>query len=139
MHGRNPCDPISLPLEGRGDVEVFVTPLMVSSYLGDYTAVDVIIRNSGEKWRDAVLAKSLSGGDDSLTLAKEALEISQLLYDGSKVLQAEAKTQEERDVQGQIVAEYATGLEMTEKVVGRLAGMKQLALEKKKKDRFVPC
>ena len=52
------------------------------------------------------------------------------------MIQAEAKTQEERDVQGQIVAEYATGLEMTEKVVGRLAGMKQLALEKKKKDKI---
>ena len=132
----DPCDHISLPPEGGGDVKVFVTPLMVSSYLGDYTAVDVIIRNSGEKWREAVLAKSLPGGDDSLALAKEALEIAQLLYDGSKVLQAEANTQEERDAQDQIFAEYATGLEMTEKLVGRLASMKQLALEKKKNDKI---
>jgi hypothetical protein len=130
----DPCDPICLPPEGGVDVEIFVTPLMVASYLGDYTAVDIIIRNSQEKWGEAVLAKSLPGRDDSLALAKEALEIAQLLYDELKAHQAEARTQEERDAQEEIVAEYATGLEMAEKLVERLAGMKQLALEKKKKD-----
>lgn len=132
----DPCDPISLPTQGQGgeDVEVFVTPLMIASYLGDYTAVDVIIRSSGEKWREAVLIKSLPGRDDSLALAKEALGIARLLYDESKAHHAEAKSQEELDAQEKIVREHATGLEMAEKLVERLTGMKQLALEKKKKD-----
>ena len=74
----DPCDPISLPGKG-GDNEVFVTPLMIASYLSDYTAVDVIIRRARGKWAEAVLATSRPGGDDSLALATEARDIAQKL------------------------------------------------------------
>lgn len=124
----NPCDSLI------SNVEVFVTPLMIASYLGDYTAVDIIIRNAGEKWRETVLMQSRPGGDDSLALATEARDVAQKLYDES--MSFEANSQEEREGKEKIAENCAERLEMTEKLVNRLYHMKQLALEKRRKENI---
>ena len=46
--------------------EVYVSPLTIASYLGDYKAADIFIQKASKKWKKVVLvlAKS-SRGDDS--------------------------------------------------------------------------
>ena len=131
----DPCDPIPLPPpEGSGDNAVFVTPLMIASYLGDYKAVDFIIRHSREKWMSAVLAKSRPGGDDCAALAKEARDLAQMLLGEAQELLGDATiSQEERDAKEKIIQERTDNLEMAEKLVTRLDDMKQHALEKRRK------
>eukprot|EP00985_Skeletonema_marinoi_P016580 scaffold8948_cov151-Skeletonema_marinoi.AAC.1 len=129
------CDHFPLPAEEGGDVkEVFVTPLMIASYLGDYKAADILIQCAGKKWKDDVLAKS-SQGDDCLTLAKEARDIAQLLYDEAREYEVEAATKKELKRREKIVGEYAENLEMAVRLVERLNSMKPIALELEEKAR----
>jgi len=128
------CDHFPLPAEEGGDVEeVFVTPLMIASYLGNYKAADILIQCAGKKWKDDVLAKS-SQGDDCLTLAKEARDIAQLLYDEARAYEVEAATKKELKRREKIVGEYAENLEMAVQLVERLNSMKPLALEEKARE-----
>ena len=94
-----------IPLSERRDDggKVFVTPLMIASYLGDYKAADIILQTGGGKWEDVLVnQKSNPGGYDSLALAEEARDISQLLYDEARARLAEATTMRERKVNRKI-------------------------------------
>lgn len=77
MAFHDPGDPIPLPDDEEKNI--FVTPLMVASYLGDYAAADIVIQSLEDRWAEAILAKS-HGGDDCLSLAMEAEDIAMKLY-----------------------------------------------------------
>ena len=116
----------------------FVTPLMVASYLGDYTAADIIIRNAEDQWADMVLAKSRPGGFSCLSLAMDAKDISQQLCDESKAHLENATKLEDQDVQEKIIEQYSESLEMAKKLVERLVSMEQFAFWKRRgRKRFI--
>jgi hypothetical protein len=115
-----------IPLSERTDDggRIFVTPLMIASYLGDYTAADIILQHVGERGEDVILGqKSDPGGYRSLTLAEEARDISQLLYDEARAHLAEATTMRERKVKEKTLVECAKSFEAAEELVRRLAQM----------------
>ena len=130
---QNLCDPIPLSTEAEVNDcpftrplfsgKVYVTPLMIASYLGDHKAVEIIIGSIGSKWKN-VLLKKTNKGDDCLTLAKEAQDIAQLLYDEARVYESEATTQMERKRREEIVVKHAEKLEMAVELVRRLDSMK---------------
>ena len=130
---KNPCGRIPLPRGDEND-EVFVSPLMIASYLGDFTAADIIIQNADEKWADIVLSTSRPGGYDCLSLAIETQDIATKLYDESKTNLESATAQEDREAQEKIIEQYSQNLEKAQKLVERLTSMKQFAIEKKQKD-----
>ena len=128
-----PCDRIPL------SDEVFVTPLMIASYLGDYTAVDIILQIAGEKWGDVIVGqKSNPGGYDSLALAEEARDISQLLYDEARASLAEATTMREKKVKEKTLVECAKSFESAEELVRRLAIIHAVP-EFPAREYFLPC
>lgn len=113
-----------IPFSERSDdgYEVYVTPLMVASYLGDYKAADIILQTEGGKWEDVLVnQKSDPGGYDSLALAEEARDISQLLDDEARSDLAEATTMRERKVKEKTLVECAKSFESAEELVRRLA------------------
>ena len=130
---QNLCDPIPLSTEAEVNDcpftrplfsgKVYVTPLMIASYLGDHKAVEIIIGSIGSRWKN-VLLKKTNKGDDCLTLAKEAQDIAQLLYDEARVYESEATTQMERKRREEIVVKHAEKLEMAVELVRRLDSMK---------------
>ena len=130
----SPCTNFALPLEGY---EVFVTPLMVASYLGDYKAADILIQNLGEDWADAVLLKARPCNQDCLDLAMEARDIAKLLYDESTAKLNGAMPQDNSGIQKNLVEEHAERLANTVELVERLVHMKQFALDEKKKKETI--
>jgi len=119
-----PCDRIPLSERRDDGGKVFVTPLMIASYLGDYTAADIILQFAGEKWGDVIVGqKSNPGGYDSLALAEEARDISQMLYDEARARLAEATTMREKKVKEKTLVECAKSFESAEELVRRLAQM----------------
>lgn len=126
----DPCKNFDLSFDGN---EVFVTPLMVASYLGDYKAAEILIRNLGEDWVDAVLSKARPCNQDCLDLAIEARDMAKLLHDESTAKLDETPPQDDSGVQKKLVDELAERLENSVKLVDRLVPMKQFALDEKKK------
>ncbi len=117
-----PCDRIPLSERSDDGYKVYVTPLMIASYLGDYTAAEIILQTEGGKWEDVIVnQKSNPGGYDSLALAEEARDISQLLYDEARASLAEATTMRERKVKEKALVECAKSFEAAEELVRRLA------------------
>ena len=108
--------------------KVYVAPLMIASYLGDHKAVEIIIGSIGSRSKNVLLKKTNQGddcqGDDCLTLAKEALDIAQLLYDEAREYEVKAATQSERKRREKIVVKHAEKLEMAVELVRRLDSMK---------------
>lgn len=131
------CDRIPLPTERGGEFgEVYVSPLMIASYLGDYKAADILIRSAGKKWKNVVLAKS-SQGDDCLALAKEARDVAQLLYDDALAYEVEATSKKDRKKREAIVVMHAENLEMAFELVERLNSTKPLALKEKAREELM--
>jgi len=67
-----------------------VTPLQIACYLGDYEAGTTILSLVGERWKQAVGARS-SDGSSCHDLAEEALEIAKALVEDAKEKLAEAE------------------------------------------------
>ena len=114
--------------------DVSVTPLMIACYLGDNEAASAIIELSGNRWYEAVLAKTKQG-EDCLDLAKEALGIAEKLYEEAKV-QDEATTKKERAKQEKNIEQCKVKLEMATDLVDRIQSLKQFALDKKRKSNI---
>mmetsp|Transcript_36354 Transcript_36354/g.82914 ORF Transcript_36354/g.82914 Transcript_36354/m.82914 type:complete len:483 (+) Transcript_36354:416-1864(+) len=68
----------------------YVTPLQIACYLGDYEAGTTILSLVGERWKQAVGARS-SDESSCLDLAVEALEIAKALVEDASGKLAEAE------------------------------------------------